>query len=105
MKMRDWCAIAALSGLCAASGALMGASPEHAVDSHAPAHAAPTPAGHAADAPAPAQVTHSNAAPEVTPDDALKNLIEGNERYLSSLAEHPHSNAERRCDTFTDGQH
>src|SRR5947208_2834437 len=40
-----------------------------------------------------------------SPEDALRMLIEGNERYLTSQTEHPHSNAARRRDTFTNGQH
>jgi carbonic anhydrase len=41
----------------------------------------------------------------VTPDDALKSLIDGNARYVSKKAAHAHQDSSRRVETFTDGQH
>jgi len=43
--------------------------------------------------------------PAVTPDQALQQLTEGNLRFQSSMSEHPHTDQDRRCLTFTSGQH
>lgn len=122
MKMRNWCFVAVVTVLAAVSN---GSSdvPDHSAAAHAPAaHVAaketpahvdapapaPAPASHApaaADPHAPAPAAKAEAAPAPSPDEALKMLIEGNERYTSSLLEHPRGDALRRCDTFTNGQH
>lgn len=41
----------------------------------------------------------------VTPEQALKNLREGNERYVSGKSQHPRQNAKRRAETVSGGQH
>lgn len=68
-----------------------------------PHDAAPaTPDAHAAHAaPAPA---HAKATTVVSADEAMKLLVEGNARFVSNGAEHPHSDQNRRCDTFNNGQ-
>jgi carbonic anhydrase len=44
-------------------------------------------------------------AADVTPDQALKQLAEGNIRFMGSMAEHPRTDLDRRCLTYTGGQH
>jgi len=47
----------------------------------------------------------ADSVPAVTPDQALQQLTEGNLRFQSSMSEHPHLDQDRRCLTFTGGQH
>jgi carbonic anhydrase len=82
----------------AVSAVLLGGGVYAAEDAHS--HA-PAPAAHAA--PAAPATSPSAAAP--TPNDALRLLIEGNERYVGDAAGHPNAAAARRCETFTGGQH
>jgi carbonic anhydrase len=49
------------------------------------------------------QAPASNGA--VSPDGAIKRLVEGNQRYLASRSQHARADQARRCDTFTTGQH
>jgi carbonic anhydrase len=44
-------------------------------------------------------------APTVTPDQALKNLKDGNARYLAGKSQHPRQDARRRAETVSGGQH
>lgn len=41
----------------------------------------------------------------VTPDHALKNLKEGNERFVSGKSQNPRRDAKRRAETVSGGQH
>lgn len=71
----------------------------------APAPAADAPAHDAAPAPAPAPSAANDKAPIVTsPDEAMKLLVAGNARFVANGAEHPHTDQNRRCDTFNNGQ-
>lgn len=45
------------------------------------------------------------AAPAVTPDQALKNLKDGNARYLAGKSQNPRRDAKRRAETVSGGQH
>ena len=67
---------------------LAAAAVAFAGDGHGPSHAAPAPV-----------------APAVTPDQALEQLREGNDRFVANDVSHPHANQERRCETFAGGQH
>ena len=40
----------------------------------------------------------SNAAQALTPDEALAQLMAGNERYVAAKAEHPRQDAARRAE-------
>lgn len=46
-----------------------------------------------------------SAAPSVTPDQALKNLKDGNARYTSGKSQAPRRDAKRRAETVSGGQH
>jgi carbonic anhydrase len=102
MKMRTWCTAALLAGL---SGRLFAAEQPSSVH----AAAKPAEAGVHATVPADPHAAKSDPAPEAsaapTPDQALQQLIEGNERYLASQMDHPRTDTARRCDTFANGQH
>ena len=52
-----------------------------------------------------AYASDPHAAPAATPDQALKNLKEGNERYVSGKSKHPRQDAKRRAETVSGGQH
>lgn len=43
--------------------------------------------------------------PAVTADEALKQLQDGNARFVAGKAAHPHADAARRTETVKDGQH
>lgn len=65
------------------------------------------PAGHdahSAPAAAPAAPPKTETAAP-SPDDALKMLVAGNQRFVSDKSEHPNASQLRRCDTFLNGQH
>ena len=47
----------------------------------------------------------SDAGPGVSADEALRLLVEGNERFASNQTAHPHSNFARLVDTAEHGQH
>lgn len=44
-------------------------------------------------------------APALSPDDVIKRLKDGNERYVSGKLEHPNVSADRRTETAKGGQH
>ena len=52
-----------------------------------------------------AQVLLASGGPGITPDQALKQLQEGNTRYVAGELQHPHLGAARRRETATKGQH
>jgi carbonic anhydrase len=47
----------------------------------------------------------SDATPGVSADEALRLLIQGNERFAANKTAHPHSNFDRLVDTAEHGQH
>jgi carbonic anhydrase len=55
--------------------------------------------------PAAIGAAHGAAPPSVNPDDAFKLLNEGNLRYRNGTSQDPHRDQDRRCETFTGGQH
>ena len=56
--------------------------------------------------PATMPTTAPTTAPTTSPaDQALKQLQDGNARYVAGKSEHPHANAARREDTVKNGQH
>jgi carbonic anhydrase len=55
--------------------------------------------------PAAVRAAPDAAAAPVSPDDARKLLAEGNLRYRSGSSQDPHRDQDRRCETFTGGQH
>lgn len=55
---------------------------------------------------APAALADAHAAPAgPTPDQALKQLVDGNQRYVSDQRLLPHQTDMRRCETVSGGQH
>jgi carbonic anhydrase len=85
-----------LTKLCVAGGLICGAGIALA------SHNAPSPAPAAND---PHAQTPAASSSSVSPDDALKRLVEGNQRYLSQRSEHARADQARRCNTFANGQH
>lgn len=50
-------------------------------------------------------LANDGAAPAVTPDEALKMLQAGNERYVAGKSTHPHADRQRREELVANGQH
>jgi carbonic anhydrase len=50
----------------------------------------------------PRQLRSAEHVSDVTPDDALNRLVEGNQRYQADALKYQHVNQDRRCDTFKD---
>lgn len=84
------------------------AVPVSAGDSHghgAPAHDATPDAKPAAKTDvAPAAAGHGETS-SVSADDAIKMLMDGNDRFVAGTPSRPHQTAARLCETFTGGQH
>jgi carbonic anhydrase len=103
MKMRTWCGAALMAGLSAICFAGEEASSLHTIEKSVAA--APTHAATPADPHAARTDTIRDASASLTSDEALRQLIEGNERYIASQMDHPRTAAARRCETFANGQH
>lgn len=70
---------------------------------HAPAHGAQPVPDPAPPAPTPSPPAHGPAG--VTPDEAVRRLAEGNERFVAHAPRRPNQDQARLCDTFANGQH